>query len=82
LLECEDSSIRKFADELGLYAYLTSFDNRGVDSFFDVITTAWKKSKGYPDAIKAAINIMNDDTLQGMHFFGFDAERIQNGNYS
>lgn len=82
LLECEDSSIREFADKLGLYAYLTSFDNRGVDSFFDVITTAWKKSKGYPDAIKAAINIMNDDTLQGMHFFGFDAERIQNGNYS
>ena len=82
LLECEDSSIRKFADKLGLYAYLTSFDNRGVDSFFDVITTAWKKSKGYPDAIKAAINIMNDDTLQGMYFFGFDAERIQNGNYS
>ena len=82
LLECEDSSIREFADKLGLYAYLTSFDNRGVDSFFDVITTTWKKSKGYPDAIKAAINIMNDDTLQGMHFFGFDTERIQNGNYS
>ena len=82
LLECEDSSIREFADKLGLYAYLTSFDNRGVDSFFDVITTAWKKSKGYPDAIKAAINVMNDDTLQGMHFFGFDTERIQNGNYS
>lgn len=82
LLECEDSSIRKFADKLGLYSYLTSFDNRGVDSFFDVITTTWKKSKGYPDAIKAAINIMNDDTLQGMHFFGFDTERIQNGNYS
>lgn len=45
LLDCEDEGIRKFANRLGVYAYLTSFDNRSTDSFFDVITTAWKKQK-------------------------------------
>jgi hypothetical protein len=44
-----------------VYAYLTSFDNRSTDSFFDVITTAWKKQKGYSDAIKTAIEILNAD---------------------
>lgn len=82
LLDCEDEGIRKFANRLGVYAYLTSFDNRSTDSFFDVITTAWKKQKGYPDAIKAAIEILNNDKLVGMDYFGFNSENMQNNNFT
>lgn len=82
LLDCEDESIRKFANRLGIYAYLTSFDNRSTDSFFDVITTAWKKQKGYSDAIKAAIEILNNDKLVGMDYFGFNSENMQNNNFT
>lgn len=82
LLDCEDESIRKFANRLGVYAYLTSFDNRSTDSFFDVITTAWKKQKGYSDAIKAAIEILNNDKLVGMDYFGFNSENMQNNNFT
>lgn len=82
LLDCEDEGIRKFANRLGVYAYLTSFDNRSTDSFFDVITTAWKKQKGYSDAIKAAIEILNNDKLVGMDYFGFNSENMQNNNFA
>lgn len=82
LLDCEDEGIRKFANRLGAYAYLTSFDNRSTDSFFDVITTAWKKQKGYSDAIKAAIEILNNDKLVGMDYFGFNSENMQNNNFT
>lgn len=82
LLDCEDESIRKFANRLGVYAYLTSFDNRSTDSFFDVITTAWKKQKGYSDAIKAAIEILNADQLVGMDYFGFNSENMYNNNFT
>lgn len=82
LLGCEDEGIRKFANRLGVYAYLTSFDNRSTDSFFDVITTAWKKQKGYSDAIKAAIEILNNDKLVGMDYFGFNSENMQNNNFT
>lgn len=82
LLDCEDEGIRKFANRLGVYAYLTSFDNRSTDSFFDVITTAWKKQKGYSDAIKAAIEILNNDKLVGMDYFGFNSENMQNDNFT
>lgn len=82
LLDCEDEGIRKFANRLGVYAYLTSFDNRSTDSFFDVITTAWKKQKGYSDAIKATIEILNNDKLVGMDYFGFNSENMQNNNFT
>lgn len=82
LLDCGDESIRKFADRLGMYAYFTSFDNRGVQSFFDVITTAWKQSKGYTAVIKSAIEILNQDGLVGMDYFGYDAEAVRNGNFT
>ena len=82
LLDCEDEGIRKFANRLGVYAYLTSFDNRSTDSFFDVITTAWKKQKGYSDAIKAAIEILNNDKLVGMDDFGLSYENMQNNNFT
>ena len=82
LLDCEDEGIRKFANRLGVYAYLTSFDNRSTDSFFDVITTAWKKQKGYSDTIKAAIEILNNDKLVGMDYFGFNSENMQNNNFT
>lgn len=82
LLDCGDEGIRKFANRLGVYAYLTSFDNRNTDSFFDVITTAWKKQKGYSDAIKAAIEILNNDKLVGMDYFGFNSENMQNNNFT
>ena len=66
MLDCEDAAVRKFADTLGLYAYLTSFDNRHTNSFFNVLTTTWKKSKGYTEAIKQGISALNSDDFSGM----------------
>lgn len=82
MLDCEDAAVRKFADTLGLYAYLTSFDNRHTNSFFNVLTTTWKKSKGYTEAIKQGISALNSDDFSGMQQLGFNQSQFESGNFT
>lgn len=82
LLESDNEHIREFANDLAIFSYLTSFDNRSPNSFFDVITTQWKKEKGYPTVIESAIQVLNNQNMAGMEYFGFDSQRIANGNYT
>ena len=82
LLDCEDEKVRNFADALGLYAYITSFDNRNSNSFFNVITTEWKKSKGYTEAIKQGITALNSDNMSGMQQLGFNQSQFESGNFT
>ena len=52
LLESPEEVIRDFANDLAKYAYLTSYDDRGVNSFFNLVPNEWKLNNGYVDAIK------------------------------
>nr|DAJ18086.1 MAG TPA: hypothetical protein [Podoviridae sp. ctY3D12] len=42
LLESEDEAIRDFANDLAKYAYLTSYDETGPNSFFNLVPIDWK----------------------------------------
>jgi hypothetical protein len=42
LLESEDGAIRDFANDLAKYAYLTSYDETGPNSFFNLVPIDWK----------------------------------------
>ena len=57
LLYHDDSIIREFANNLAKYAYLTSYDERGVNSFFGLVPNQWKQEVGYIDAIRHALGM-------------------------
>lgn len=52
LLESSDENIREFASDLVKYAYITSYDERGVNSFFNLVPNEWKLENGYVGVIK------------------------------
>lgn len=62
LLTSDDSQVREFAETLVKYAFVTSYDNRTTNSFFNVVPMEYKQQIGYIDAIKDAMRklIRND----------------------
>ena len=60
LLTSEDEYIRQFAEDLAVYAYLTSYDNPGVNSFFNLVPLSWKIKVGYTDQMKQALSEFAD----------------------
>lgn len=63
LLNSSDSYISQFANDLAEYAYYTSYDNRGVNSFFNLVPNEWKLKNGYVSNIKEALkNFAKDPT--------------------
>lgn len=60
LLNCEDEYVRQFAEDLAVYSYLTSYDNPGVNSFFNLVPLSWKIKVGYTDQMKEALNEFAD----------------------
>lgn len=65
LLESEDEVIREFANDLAKYAYITSYDNTGVDAFFNLVPVQWKKNTGYIQNIKDALYNFSYNTDAG-----------------
>lgn len=55
LLTSDDEFVRDFAHDLAVYAYLTSYDNPGVNSFFKLVPLNWKIQNGYTDSMKQAL---------------------------
>lgn len=55
LLESEDEAIRDFANDLAKYAYLTSYDETGPNSFFNLVPIDWKIQNGYTSVIKEGL---------------------------
>ena len=55
LLYHEDEAIRMVANDLAKYAYLTSYDERGRNTFFNLVPNQWKIDVGYISAIKNAL---------------------------
>lgn len=65
LLYSEDATIKKFADNLVKYAFLTSYDNRNPHSFFNLVPTQYRRDTGYVNAITNALTQFNNgDTSQ------------------
>lgn len=55
LLNSEDEAVRQFANDLAKYAYLTSYDEQGPNSFFNLVPSEWKIENGYSDVIKQGL---------------------------
>ena len=56
LLYHSDELIRIYANDLAKYAYLTSYDERGRNTFFNLVPNQWKQEVGYISAIKNALS--------------------------
>lgn len=52
LLYSTDPLVKKFAEKLVKYAFLTSYDNRTPSSFFNLVPMQYRRDSGYVDAIK------------------------------
>lgn len=59
LLTSEDAVIRGFAETLVKYSFLTSYDNRTPNSFFNLVPMWYKRKLGYVSSIADAINKLN-----------------------
>lgn len=59
LLTSEDNTIREFAETLVKYSFLTSYDNRTPNSFFNLVPMSYKRKLGYVSSIADAINKLN-----------------------
>lgn len=59
LLYHEDEIVRSVANNLAKYAYLTSYDERGRNTFFNLVPNQWKVEVGYISAIKEALKQFN-----------------------
>lgn len=72
LLTNDDPVIKEFAERLVKYAFLTSYDNRTPNSFFNLVPMEYKEQIGYIDAIKDAMrklitsdaDLLSDSTTQ------------------
>lgn len=62
LLNSEDNIVRDFANDLAKYAYLTSYDERGSNSFFQLVPNSWKLQNGYIQAIKDGLGQFRNDS--------------------
>lgn len=66
LLEDTDDYIRQFAEDLVKYAYITSYDERGVNAFFHLVPLQYKLDNGYVYNLKQALTQFKEgDQLYG-----------------
>lgn len=65
LLTNDDPVVKEFAERLVKYAFLTSYDNRTPNSFFNIVPMDYKEQIGYVNSIKVAMRklITNDADL-------------------
>lgn len=62
LLDSDNQIVRDFAVDLVKYAFVTSYDNRTPNSFFNYVPLAYKRKIGYIDAVQDAIkDLANKD---------------------
>lgn len=55
LLSHKDEEVRKFAEDLIMYAFVTSGDNKNMNSFFEFVPDSWRKSSGYSNFIEGLL---------------------------
>lgn len=66
LLESHNDLIKEFANDLALYAYFTSYDNRGVNSFYHLVPLWWKDLNGYISSIKDSLDAFSYNPDSGI----------------
>lgn len=60
LLDHEDAKIRKFAEDLALFAFITSADNYTMNGIFQLVPLSYREKLGYTKYIQDTINEMKD----------------------
>jgi hypothetical protein len=67
LLESDDPIVREFANDLAKYAYLTSYDERGSNNFFNLVPNKWKEENGYVNVIKEGLKLFKSSSNQAAY---------------
>ena len=67
LLESDDPIVREFANDLAKYAYLTSYDERGSNNFFNLVPNKWKEENGYVNVIKEGLKSFKSSSNQAAY---------------
>ena len=67
LLESDDPIVREFANDLAKYAYLTSYDERGGNNFFNLVPNKWKEENGYVNVIKEGLKSFKSSSNQAAY---------------
>lgn len=81
LLTSEDEYVRDVAESLARYAYFTSYDNRGVNSFFHLVPMWWKIQHGYASTMKKALNKFGDVNTEAGYMIAEDVDDPKVGYY-
>lgn len=68
LMSSENEAVRRFMNRLALYAYYTSYDNKGPNTFSHLISSQFRLDSGYADNIRQAIKDMNAGQWLGTVF--------------
>lgn len=63
LLEHEDPTIKKFAEDLVVFAFLTSGDNYTMNGIFSLVPMEYRKQMGYAAEMQHQLDIMNDGLM-------------------
>lgn len=56
-------AIRKLANDLAIYAFMTSADTRGLTKFFKYVPISWRKSIGHSDEMESAFNDFSNSNV-------------------
>lgn len=81
LLTSEDEYVRDVAESLARYSYFTSYDNRGVNSFFHLVPMWWKIQHGYASNMKKALNKFGDVNTEAGYMVAEDVDDPKTGYY-
>lgn len=80
LITCDDKVISDFAKKLVAYAFVTSYDNRTPNSFYQLVPLPYKKQIGYIDAISDMLSMLNKSQYDFIEE-GQTVEEIANSIY-
>lgn len=77
-------AIRKLANDLAIYAFMTSADSRGFTKFFKYVPISWRRDFGYDQYIRQAhqqfmygdVQIVNSDESRTDGVFTFDIDEF------
>lgn len=81
LLTSDDEFIRMVAEDLAKYSYFTSYDNRGVNSFFHLVPMWWKIQNGYASNMKQALNKFGDINTEAGYMIAESSDDPKTGYY-
>lgn len=66
LLSIDDEFIQDFANNLVKYAYFSTYDNSGVNNFFNLVPVRWKIQHGYTREFRnALLNFGDTNSIAG-----------------